>query len=102
MSMKIPQIFAKQRNKTNYTRPTNNSSSKNSNNKQLDKTKMTQNIFMIVMCVIVAFSPCGVGLYWFLNSFFSVGQSYLIHRLILRKRKMDRDNQTVPTNFKIE
>ena len=103
MSMKIPQILAKQRNKSTYVCPTTNSSSNTSDkSKSMDKTKLMQNIFMIVMCVIVAFSPCGVGVYWFLNSFFSVGQSYLIHTLIIKKRKSDRDKQNVPINFKLE
>ena len=29
----------------------------------LNKSKITQNIFIVVMCLIVVFSPCGVGIY---------------------------------------
>jgi YidC/Oxa1 family membrane protein insertase len=48
---------------------------------------MIQNVFAIAMGAIVAFSAAGVGVYWFLNSLFSVAQSYIIHRIILHRRK---------------
>jgi YidC/Oxa1 family membrane protein insertase len=48
---------------------------------------MIQNVFSIAMGAIVAFSATGVGVYWFLNSLFSIAQSYIIHCLILHRRK---------------
>ena len=55
-SLKIPQILAKKR----Y----NNSPNLSSNGSgPFNKTKMSQNIFIVVMCLIVVFSPCGVGIY---------------------------------------
>ncbi len=66
--MKMPQYFARKRNRTAST-------SSDAGKKQYKKTQRTQNIFMIVMCVIVAFSAVGVGVYWFLNSLFTVAQA---------------------------
>lgn len=105
LSMKIPQILANQRNKAQNVRPSLPSPGNSSDSKKpkpANKTKMIQNIFMVVMCVIVAFSPCGVGLYWFLNSFFSIGQSYLIHSMILKRRKSDREKKSLQIDFKLE
>lgn len=105
-SMKIPQFLANKRNKSQNISPSLSLNKGNENGtnkpKQMNKTKIMQNVFVIVMCVIVAFSPCGVGLYWFLNSFFSVGQSYLIHKLILKKRRIDHDKKAMQINFKLE
>ena len=92
LSMKIPQKLAKQRN-----RGATAVSSKG--DKQQRKTRMTQNIFVIVMCVIVAFSATGVGVYWFMNAMFSLAQAYIIHLLILRKRKKDRGVNRQIDNF---
>jgi YidC/Oxa1 family membrane protein insertase len=54
--------------------------------KQQRKMKIFQYVFAGVMGLIVAFSAVGVGVYWFLNSLFSLGQSYLMHKIILRNR----------------
>lgn len=80
LSMKLPQRWAKQRNRSATT-----ISEKGS--KQMKKTRMTQNIFTIVMSIIVAFSATGVGVYWFLNALFSIAQAYIIHLVILHNRK---------------
>jgi YidC/Oxa1 family membrane protein insertase len=49
--------------------------------------RMFQTVFAGVMGVIVAFTAVGVGVYWFMNALFSLGQSYLMHRIILRNRR---------------
>ena len=82
-SMKMPQIFARKRNRSASTES-------DAGKKQYKKTQRTQNIFMIVMVVIVAFSAVGVGVYWFLNSLFTVLQAYIIHVLIQRKKTKDK------------
>ncbi|MBQ6970360.1 hypothetical protein IJQ19_02010 [bacterium] len=68
MSMKIPQFLANSRNKKQNVRssiPLNQQSNANgqSKPKAMNKTAIMQNVFVVVMCGIVAFSPCGVGLY---------------------------------------
>lgn len=80
LSMKLPQRWARHRNRSA-------TAVSEKGNKQQKKMNMTQNIFAIVMSLIVAFSATGVGVYWFLNAFFSIGQAYLIHRLILKSRQ---------------
>lgn len=107
MSIKVPQFLANSRNKKQNvysSMPSSQQSSANGQNKPktMNRTSMMQNVFVVVMCVIVAFSPCGVGLYWFLNSFFSVGQSYLIHRLIIKRRQEEHDKKARQINFKLE
>ncbi|MCQ2956374.1 MAG: hypothetical protein MJ233_00425 [Mycoplasmoidaceae bacterium] len=67
-SMLMPQMFARKRNRAANT-------ASEAGKKQYKKTQRTQNIFMIVMVVIVAFSAVGVGVYWFLNSLFTVLQA---------------------------
>jgi YidC/Oxa1 family membrane protein insertase len=52
----------------------------------MKKTRMMQNIFAIVMAVIVAFSATGVGVYWLLNALFAIAQSYIMHVIILKNR----------------
>lgn len=82
-SLKIPQILAKKR----YS---NNSNLSSDGNGLFNKTKITQNIFIVVMCLIVVFSPCGVGIYWFLSSIFSVAQSYMLHKILLRRKHTNK------------
>jgi YidC/Oxa1 family membrane protein insertase len=52
----------------------------------MKKTKMMQNIFAVVMAAIVVFSATGVGVYWLLNALFSIGQSYITHKIIIKSR----------------
>lgn len=92
LSMKIPQKLAKQRNR-------GASAVSSKGDKQQRKSKMTQNIFTIVMCVIVAFCAVGVGVYWFMNACFSIAQAFIIHKLIMRKRKKDRETMRQVDNF---
>jgi len=68
---------------------------------QLKKSRRTQYIFMAVMCVIVAFSPVGVGVYWFLNSAFTLLQSYVLHKLIMSKRSKSKGATARLLNFEI-
>lgn len=93
-SMKMPQYFARKRNRTANT-------SSDAGKKQYKKTQRTQNIFMIVMCVIVAFSAVGVGVYWFLNSLFTVAQAWIIHTLIMKKKSKDKQSGARLVSFDI-
>lgn len=79
LSMIMPQIWAKKRNR-------NAQAMSSKGGKQQRKMKIFQYVFAGVMGLIVAFSAVGVGVYWFLNSLFSLGQSYLMHKIILRNR----------------
>ncbi|MDR3330051.1 MAG: membrane protein insertase YidC [Mycoplasmataceae bacterium] len=80
LSMKLPQRWARQRNK-------NAVATSDKGNKQQKRMRMFQTVFAGVMGVIVAFTAVGVGVYWFMNALFSLGQSYLMHRIILRNRR---------------
>jgi YidC/Oxa1 family membrane protein insertase len=80
ISMVFPQKWAKTRNR-NATAITQKG------NAQYKKTKMTQYIFAGFMCFLVVVYATGVGVYWFLNSLFSLAQSYFLHKMILRSRK---------------
>lgn len=93
-SMKMPQFFAKKRNRTANTQS-------DAGKQQYKKTQRTQNIFMIVMCVIVAFSAVGVGVYWFLNSLFTVAQAWIMHIIITKKKTKDKESGARLVNFDI-
>ena len=80
LSMKLPQIWAKKRNR-------NASTTSSKGGKQMKKMKLTQNIFAGVMSLIVVFSATGVGVYWFLNALFGIAQSYITHCVIMNSRK---------------
>lgn len=79
LSMKLPQRWAKKRNR-------NAVSSSSKGGKQMKKMSMTQNIFAAVMSLIVVFSATGVGVYWFFNSLYSILQSWIMHKVIMRSR----------------
>jgi YidC/Oxa1 family membrane protein insertase len=81
LSMRLPQMWAAKRNVKNAKAITQKG------NKQLKKTKLIQLIFTGVMCAIVAFSATGVGVYWFFSALFSILQSYIMHRIVLRSRR---------------
>jgi len=81
ISMKFPQIMAKRRNKHS------SSPISAAGNKQSKKMKIIQTIFTVVMCVIVVFSAVGVGVYWLLSSLFTILQSYIVHRVIIKSRQ---------------
>ncbi len=79
LSMKLPQRWAKKRNR-------NAVSSSSKGGKQMKKMNMTQNIFAAVMSLIVVFSATGVGVYWFFNALYSILQSWIMHKVIMRSR----------------
>lgn len=80
LSMKLPQIWAKKRNR-------NASTVSSKGGKQMKKMNLTQNIFAGVMSLIVVFSATGVGVYWFLNALFTILQSWVTHMVIMRSRR---------------
>ncbi|AJQ45642.1 protein translocase component YidC [Ureaplasma diversum] len=79
LSQKIPQWLARKRSRAATTVGAKNQ-------QQLKKTRMTQNIIMIVLAIIVAISASGIGLYWFFNAIFTIIQSVIIHKIIMKKR----------------
>lgn len=80
LSQKLPQKFARKRNRNARTVG-------NKNKKQMDRTKTVQTVMSVFMAIIAAVSASGIGLYWFFNSLLSILQSYLLHKLIMKKRK---------------
>lgn len=80
LSQKLPQKFARKRNRNARTIG-------NKNQKQLDKTKTIQTVMNVFMAIIAAVSAAGIGLYWFFNSLLSILQSYIIHVIIMKRRK---------------
>lgn len=94
VSMMIPQRLARSRSR-------NSTTTSEAGKKQYKKSQRTQLIFMIVMTVIVAFSSVGVGVYWFLNSLFTLLQTYIIHKIILKRRQKDKESSARITNFEL-
>ena len=94
VSMIIPQRLARKRSRLSTT-------SSKAGQEQAKKSQRTQLIFMIVMCVIVAFSAVGVGVYWFLNSLFTLAQAAILHKIILNKRMKDKASSARITNFEL-
>jgi YidC/Oxa1 family membrane protein insertase len=80
LSMFLPRIWAKKR-----SRSATAISSKGT--RQARITNIMQIVILGVMCFVVANSPTGVGLYWFLSSLFSIFQAWLMHVLVLRNRR---------------
>lgn len=79
LSQKYPQWLSKKRTK----KPSVSTKA----DSQMKKMKMTQTIMTVVLVFVVVSSPAGIGLYWFLSSLFSMAQAYIIHLLIMKKRK---------------
>ena len=80
LSTWLPSFWAKKRNRNATTQTAAGA-------KQGKKKSIFQYVFTGVMAVLVAFTPCGVGVYWFLNSLFAILQSYIMHRIIIYQRK---------------
>lgn len=80
LSQKLPQKFAKKRSRKATTIG-------NKNQKQMDKTKTMQTVMNVFMAIIAAVSASGIGLYWFFNSLLSILQSYIVHVIIMKRRK---------------
>jgi len=94
VSMIIPQRLSQKRSRLSMT-------SSAAGEAQLKKSRRTQYIFMVVMCVIVAFSPVGVGVYWFLNSGFTLLQSWILHKIIMSKKSKSKGASARILNFEI-
>lgn len=79
ISQKLPQYWASKRNRNAKAQTTKGI-------EQLKKTKRMQLIFSAFLAIITAISAAGVGLYWFLNSLFTILQSYITHVVIMKRR----------------
>lgn len=79
LSQMVPQRLARSRNRGAKTVG-------KKNNDQLKKTKMMQMVMTIFMAVIAAVSASGIGLYWFFNAILSMLQSYIMHKVIMKRR----------------
>lgn len=93
-SMLIPQKLAQKRSRAAMTLS-------KAGEQQAKKSRRTQNIFMIVMCVIVAFSAVGVGVYWFLNSLFTLAQAVVIHFILVKRKSKGKDAMARITNINL-
>ncbi|WP_036498941.1 membrane protein insertase YidC [[Mycoplasma] testudinis] len=80
VAQKLPQVWAQKRNRNARAQSLKGA-------EQLKKTRRIQLIFSVVIAFITAFSVAGVGLYWFMNSFFTIAQSYITHLLIMKRRQ---------------
>ena len=80
LSQKVPQKLARKRNRNTQTVG-------NKNQKQMDKTKTMTTVMNVFMAFIAATSAAGIGLYWFFNSLISMLQSYILHKIIMMRRK---------------
>lgn len=79
LSTWLPNFWAKKRNR-NAT--TNSFKGKKENKKR----NIFQYVFTGVLSFIVAFTPTGVGVYWFFNACFAILQSFIMHRVIIYNR----------------
>lgn len=80
LSTWLPQYWAKKRNR-------NATTSSQKGQKENRKRQIFQYVFAGVMSLIVVFTPCGVGVYWFFNAMFAILQSFIMHRIIVAQRK---------------
>ena len=94
VSMIIPQRLARKRSRASVT-------TTEAGEKQAKKSRRTQNIFTIVMCVIVAFSAVGVGVYWFLNSLFTLLQALVMHKILIHKKEKGTSATAKILNFNL-
>ena len=80
LSTWLPQYWAKKRNR-------NATTNTQKGEKENKKRQIFQYVFAGVMSLIVVFTPCGVGVYWFFNALFAILQSFVMHRIIVVQRK---------------
>ena len=80
LSTWLPQHWAKKRSR-------NATTSTQKGQKENRKRQIFQYVFAGVMSLIVVFTPCGVGVYWFFNALFAILQSFIMHRIIVTQRK---------------
>lgn len=81
MSQILPRMLAKKRSRHATTVGYKN-------NQSMKKMKTMNTIMSVFMAIIVAISACGIGTYWFFNSLFSILQSYIIHKMIIKRRQI--------------
>ncbi|MGL4950887.1 MAG: membrane protein insertase YidC [Mycoplasma sp.] len=80
VSQMIPQKWSAKRNRNAKTVGA-------ANNKALKRTKNISLGMNIFMALIAAVSATGIGLYWFFSALMSMLQSYIIHVIIMKRRK---------------
>lgn len=85
----IPTQFLSQRipQKLSRIRSRNARTVGDSNNKALKRNKNMSLFMNIFMAIIATVSATGIGLYWFFSSLISLLQSYIIHVIIMKRRK---------------
>lgn len=79
-SIHLPKMWAKKRSR-------DASAISKRGNKEQKFGKIMQIVMVCVVCGFVVFSPTGVGVYYLFSSLWTIGQSYLLHHLILNNRK---------------
>ena len=80
MSQKVPQMLSRKRSRNAKTVG-------KSNNDALKKTKNMTLFLNIFMAIIATISATGIGLYWFFSALISMLQSYIIHKIIMKRRE---------------
>lgn len=75
----IPRILAKKRSRNAVTVGAKN-------NQSMKKLRIMNWVLSIFMAIIAIISASGIGTYWFFNSLFSIAQSVIIHKIILKRR----------------
>ncbi|MGL4951536.1 MAG: membrane protein insertase YidC [Mycoplasma sp.] len=80
LSQIIPQKWSAKRNRSAKTVG-------DANNKALKRTKNIALGMNVFMAIIAAVSATGIGLYWFFSALMSMLQSYIIHVIIMKRRK---------------
>lgn len=87
LSQKLPQILSKKRSR-------NAKAISQKGNDQAKKMNMVQNIMTVFLVFIVVSSATGIGLYWFLSSLFSIAQALIVHKIIMNRRKQNRQDKS--------
>ncbi|MCF0217491.1 MAG: membrane protein insertase YidC [Malacoplasma sp.] len=80
LSQKLPQMLAKRRN-------FNAKTSSDKGDKSAKRMRTMQIVIIVVMVFIVVQSPASVGLYWFMSALFTIMQSIIIHKYLMKKKK---------------
>lgn len=83
LAQRVPQILSKKRNR-------NQNVMTQKAKEQYNKNMRTQWILSGVFIIFTAISPAGVGLYFGLSALFTMLQSYLLHKYILRVRNKNK------------
>ncbi|GAA5414951.1 membrane protein insertase YidC [Ureaplasma ceti] len=91
----IPRMLAKKRSR-------NASTVGVKNNQSMKRIKTMNWVLSIFMAIIAIISASGIGTYWFFNSIFSIAQSVIIHKMIMRRRARGVTVKSKLTKFGIE